>query len=818
MIDSSTLRGALRTLGRHKGFATVAILSLGVAIALNTTMYSVTTAVLDPEIAVKQPENIYTFRYAGNFQRKLTADDIEAAVVAGGKELVGVTGYMRYRSPQATPVVESNDRFKRVDGISIVRPNYFDFLGTPMIEGRSFRPSDETEGGTPAIITYRLAAYLYPNASAIGQRMSLDDVGYTVIGTVERLAQFPLLASDVYVLRPAATPPIRLNLVRFAQELRPFAVTEQLKMAAARLALAAGETPSETAFGGRQVYKKGSYNQSRLGSLRYALIGSVVAVLLVACANLANLQLARGLARSRELALRAAVGASRRQLIQLLLLESTILAVSGLVLGVVLTLWGVHIVRATIPDEIAMFFIAPRVSWPMFVYAALAAVVCLLLVGLVPALRISRVDPNEMLKAGAGTGANRQNRRRYGLMVVAQIGFALPVLIGSVLLLRGSYKMHSRDYLTRYTYGYDPKPIVVSSVFIARDPATRPPTLLAMAAELESRAKTIPGIVEAAAVRFGSARDATVTSTELNGDQKEHMATRMQFRIVSPPYFHVMGREIIKGRGFRETDIDGTALVIDQRTAKYLYGDQDPIGRQIMFSARNKATKWHTVVGVVGDKRSWQDIELDDPYAGFTIAEVYRAISDSDSLMFGRQTAGVMVMTRVDGNTELAALRLLRNLRTVRGAQQSTAEPFEQRQGITYQRQANDFFAGLFTTFAFVGLALVAIGVYSIVAHSVEERRRELAVRISMGATTRDILRAVLREGNVLILSGVAIGLAFSLKGMNWLSNMVDVYDLSRSSLYAYVAVGLFALAVFAAFIPALRATRIDPVEALRHE
>jgi putative ABC transport system permease protein len=816
MMDSSTFRIALRTLGRHKGFTTVAILSLAIAIALNTVMHSVTTAIVQPEIAVREPENLYTFRYTGNFKRQLTPDDIEAALISGNKDLVAVTGYTTYRSFQSAPVVESNDQYKRLNTVLAVRPNYFDFLGTPMIEGRAFRKSDETEGATPAVITRRLAEYLYPAGSAVGQRIMLDGVGYTVIGVFEHVPRFDLLASELFILRPAATPPIRVSLLRFSRKLPLYSMNEQFKLAAARLALAAGESPTETAFAGKPVFKAQTYNP--LTGLRTALIAAVAAVLLVACANLANLQLARGLVRSRELALRAAVGATRRQLIQLLMLESGILALGGLLLGIALTLWGVYIVRATMPEVIGDYFIAPRVSWAIFVFAAVAAIVCLLLVGLVPAVRVSRVDPNEMLKAGAGTGANRQHRRRYGVMVIAQIGFALPVLIAAMLLAIGSYKLHSRHYLTRYKYGFDPKPIVLANVPILRDAARKSPSLLTIGEEVRNRALAVPGVVDAATVSVGFGRDAMVTSAELNGDQKERMANRMTFRIVSPSYFRVMGREIIKGRGFTETEIDGKSIVIDTRTAKYLFGDQDPIGRQVMFAARNTPGLWHTVVGVVGDKRSWKDIEQSDPYAGFEIAEVYRGIAASDTLTFGRRSGSILVYARAEGNAELAAIRILRNLRSLRGAEQPSAEPLERRWGLTYWRQANDFLAGLFGTFALVGIALVAIGVYSIVAHSVEERRREIAVRISMGATMRDILRAVLREGNVLILSGTAIGLFLSLRVRGWLMDIVDPYDATRSMLYAYVAAGLFALAVFAAFIPALRATRIDPVEALRSE
>jgi putative ABC transport system permease protein len=824
MMDRSTVRVALRTLGRHKGFTTVAILSLAVAIALNTVMYSVSIAMLAPAIGVNRPEHIYSFFYYGNFRRQLSLSQVEDALLAGSKDLLGVTGAVPYRASTTTPVVQAGENFRRIQLPQVVRPNFFEFLGVSPLEGRTFRASDETEGGSPVVISRRLAQNVFPAVSPLGESFLLDGKGYIVIGVVEHLPKFSLLQSDVWMLRQESTPPVPINLLRFNRVLDDFALDQQLKLAAARLAWAAGEPTAETAFRGKQIYT-GDYNS--LGPLQLALIGAVVAVLLVACANLANLQLARGLARGKELALRSAVGATRRQLIQLLMLESGILAASGLALGIVLTLWGVSFVRASIPEIIADLFIAPTISWAVFVFAAVAAVVCLLLVGLVPALRISRVDPADMLKSGSGTGANRENRRRYGMMVIAQVGFALPVLIGSVLLLRGSYKLHSRDYLTRYRYGYDPAPIVVGSSSIVHLATAPPPSTLAVANELLSSARAIPGVIDAAVYVNAWTGRSAATTAELNGTQKEFASWGMSFRAVTPSYFRTMGIGIARGRGFTETEAGGNALVIDSRTAKYLFGDTDPIGRRIKFGFITDDYPWFEVVGVRADKRSWKAIEARDPYAGFRMSEVYRVIRPTDTLrtypglasVSPRTSRGsISIYARVQGSAEVVANRLLLELRSIRGGQRAMAEPFEVNSGIAVRRQATDFVAALFTTFGLIGMALVAIGVYGIVSHSIEERRREIAVRISMGATARDVLHAVLREGNVLILAGVALGLLFAKFSVWWLVGFIDELDGYHAMLFAYISAALFALAAIAALFPAIRATRIDPVEALRHE
>ena len=192
----------------------------------------------------------------------------------------------------------------------------------------------------------------------------------------------------------------------------------------------------------------------------------MVAVLLIACANLANLQLARGIGRSRELALRAALGASRRDIVMQLLLESTILAAAGLILGLVLTFWGVHLLGSRIPPSVAEYVIAPQTSWRVMVFAVVACVVCVILVGLLPALRVSRVDPNELLKAGAGTGAHKRNRRQYGIMVAAQMGLSLALLSGAAIVVR------SAGYYRGLRVGYDVKPMATATMYLRSDKPT----------------------------------------------------------------------------------------------------------------------------------------------------------------------------------------------------------------------------------------------------------------------------------------------------------------------------------------------------------
>jgi len=290
------------------------------------------------------------------------------------------------------------------------------------------------------------------------------------------------------------------------------------------------------------------------------------------------------------------------------------------------------------------------------------------------------------------------------------------------------------------------------------------------------------------------------------------------YSVVSSSYFRTFGFSVMRGRDFRDGEF-ARSVIVDQGTARYLWGSHNAVGRAIKFGDGRSRERWYRVVGVAGDERDTATLRRADYSWGTHMGRVYRVVAPDDSMPF-RGSAyynRVNVYARVTGNTELAAVRLQRLLRNTRGNERLAVVPLvDDWIGVTRLRQ--DFVSSLFGTFAFIGLCLVATGVYGIVAHTVAERKRELAVRISLGATARDVLHSVLREGNVLILAGLAVGLLVTKYTVWWLGMFLDDQVGYDAVLMAFIAMGLFALAVLAASIPAWRATRIDPVEALRHD
>jgi predicted permease len=715
------------------------------------------------------------------------------------------------------PLAENGPYYRRVRP-TYVWPNFFDFLGTSPLEGRTFTRGDDASAA-PAVISDRLARHLFPRQSPVGRGMTIDGNGYTVIGVVERSSSFEPLSGDVWLLRDAATAPIELSLVRMWRDVDAKMVEGELTVIAARLAASVGDGPRTARFQGSGLV----YTVMNVTGVHYAMIAAVVAVLLVACANLANLQLARGLARVRELALRAAVGASRRQLIGHLLLESTLLTLGGLVLGLLATLWGAHAVRATLPPEVMGMLLEPQTSWRMFLFAAVAAGFCVLVAGLLPALRLSRVDPDTLLKSGAGTGANRAHRRRYGIMVIAQIGFALPVLIGAFVLLKATITMEN-DRSSVARYGYDTSPIAASSIWFRFGPdgeRSARVQVASIAEELVSRSVAVADIIDAAVQLAEAPEKRRVSVDDETGAVREVPAPIWTYDIVSPTYLRTFGRRVELGRDFFEGENDGRSVIVSRPTAEFLWGSRSPIGRAIKLGHLGSKEPWLRVVGVIADPRDTTAVRRANPNAAYRMDEVLRVITPRDSVgsrtNFGRLT----LYARTRGNTHLAAIRLQRALRSAKLPSVATPAvvPLDEQFGRHHRLAQQRFVTALFTTFGWIAMALVAIGVYGIVAHSIAERTRELAVRISLGATSRDILHAVLREGNVLVLSGVAIGLLLTRDSVWWLvKHMADEDAGYDATLMALVAAMLFAIAVLAALWPAWRATSIDPVQALRHE
>ncbi|HEY3555558.1 MAG TPA: FtsX-like permease family protein, partial [Casimicrobiaceae bacterium] len=466
------------------------------------------------------------------------------------------------------------------------------------------------------------------------------------------------------------------------------------------------------------------------------------------------------------------------------------------------------------PPSVAQYVIEPQISWRVFVFAVAAAIVCVMLIGLYPAIRVSRVDPNTLLKAGAGTGALKRNRRQYGIMVAAQIGLSLALLSGATLVVRTAIEVHSLDV------GYDTRPLVAASVYLRAEHDTAL-SRIAYSNDLLSHVRSLPDVSDAAVVANSAPAHNTVTVDERGGTPREVVTPLLGYSLVTPTYFRTMGIRVLRGRDFLDGASTVPEVIVDQHTADGLFPGVDPIGQEIKLGEYKSDAPWLRIVGVVSETSDYKQVLLyRREIKPSRIGAIYRVVGASDSIRLrspGRFGA-VQIVARASRDPDRLVVRLRSHLPSGGIVRFVSVAPMEEAIGIRRERQSHDFVASVFLTFAVLGVGLAALGIFGIVAHSVAERTRELGVRIALGAGARDVLHAVLREGNVMALAGIAVGLYLTKHTAGWLHAFIFEDDEYNAPIFAAVALVLFAVAFFSALVPALRATRIDPVESLRSE
>jgi len=808
-------RQALRLLSRHKQFSALAIISLGVAIALNTTMYSVLDTMISPRVAMHEPERLYGFVYYGDFRRPQLIPQREKAR-AYREDLTFHDGVIAF-APSFNDRVLERGNDVREGRVLTVSPNYFQVLGVVPKAGRLLSPVDLGADTRPVVLSERMWRQLFSDQRRFEPApLTVGDAPRLVVGVLPYEADFPGANTDVWQLPlPDAAETLTPQVARLKPGVTPEQAATELEVLNRRFKQVTGEG-RDAGF----VMKPATRQPFRVHQFHYALVGSVFAVLLIACANLANLQLARGVSRARELATRAAVGASRRDIIVQLLIESAWLALGGLILGAVLTAWGMKLVDSYVPRIVQEYVTHPQLSWRVMIFAVLATFFALMLVGLAPAIRLSRVDIEQVLKSGAGTGKTRSTRRQYGALVVVEVALAIAVLCSASLLMRVALQIMAWDP------GHDHKGLAAAWLVVSNTPGeTR--TRQQVYQTALAAARHLKGVTDAAVTR-GNAPKQRAVSVALGDITTHHDARGWYYTEVTPDYLRTLRRPIVAGRDFSVNEFAEPSAIIDRHTARLLFPGLDPIGRLIKLDSAHSAQPWIKVIGVVGmarDRFYTTDYERAEA-AKPKLREVFVLIGNDTTKLAGRAIDSrrrysevFEVIIRSTENPIKIPLQLRRELHAGPNSRVSYASMFEQMSGITALRAKHVFMAWLFMLFGLTGLALAALGVYAIIAHMVAQRTREFGVRLAIGAAVSDIRAMVVREGNVLTLAGIAVGLLVTAMTAGFVRAFVfDEWDRYDSRVYAVVCLTLFAVAWLASYIPARRAMRINPVEALRND
>ncbi len=801
------LRYALRTLAASPGFAFVAILTLALGIGANTAIFSVVNGVLLRPLPFGEPDRIVRVYAAGRDDDRggHSAGDFRDLLHAN-QSLAALAGY---RGMLVSVAARPGEPVQL--GGAFVTVGFFDVLGVAAAHGRTFSAAvDRLPADRLVVLSHDAAATLYGSAAAaVGQRPRVDGEAHTVAGVMPPRVAWPE-GARIWVLSPKEVPPSPLDVgadenardVRYFEafaRLRPGVGGEQAREDLRRVGALIQKAHGESAE--RLSFDLVPLREEIVGDVRRGLLvmqAAVALVLLIACANVSSLLIARATGRQRELSIRAAIGAGRGRLIRQLLVESLVLGLTGGLAGLLLGSWLTALLIRVLPEAI------PRTN-DLSVDSVVAAVTLAVGVatavvfGIMPALHASRTDAATVLKRAGERGSTRARAR--AVLVVTEIALTLILLAGAGLLLNSFVR------LLRTDSGMRAENVTLIGLMI---PQSRYPNGVAQS---ELYRRVLEGLttrpeIQAAAVGFPRPlRGMRAAGTFfIEGRPSAAEADRASANIgsVSGGYFEAMGVPLVAGRTFTESDgvkAPEVAIVNGALARKYWPGE-NAVGKRIRFD-NSPDRPWRTIVGVVGDVRQ---LGLDQqappilyiPYAQFPLPFTDIIVRSTAP----RSTIAALVRARLREVDPDLPPGEMTTLDAVLGM--AVAQP--------------RFRAVLISAFAVVALVLAAVGVFGLISYSVTQRMREIGIRIALGAQPRQVLAALFREGIVLATIGTAIGLAGALAAGRLLSAFLFGVRASDPLTLAAVVVLLLAVAALATYVPARRALRVDPIAALRTE
>jgi putative ABC transport system permease protein len=798
MLDHlrADLRSAVRRLRASPGYALVSVVTLGLGIGASTAIFSAVDGVLLKSLPYRDPSNLVQL-WESSAPRNFTSFPVTPSNLADWREQArSFTGFAASR-PRRTILTTGSGEPERVPGAS-VSTNYFQLLGLSTHIGRTFVATDSLPAAErPVVLAYGFWLRRFGADSAlVGKPITLDGQPFTVIGVLS-----PSVRTQTQLWTPLTLPPQivadrNAHMLAVIGRLAPGSTIDAARRDMAAISTRLGEAYPESNKDWTVTLVP--ILDQIVGKLRPALVAlmaAVIFVLLIACANVANLTLARGYARAREVAVRGALGASRRRIAAQMLTENVVIAFIGGVVGVAIATLGVKALRALAPANL------PRlddigVDGRALAFGLAASVVTALVFGLLPALQGSRIElSNALREEGRGASASRRARLVQRSLVVTQIAFAMVLLTGATLLFRSFVSLANRPL------GFDTEQIASGQLTLPRRGYADEAAQTRYATALLDRLKGQPGVESAA---LAGAMPGTPTSFFLLAIQNvpetdPNNRPTAYFVPASPEYFATLGLRLEAGRTFTESDRAETTpvTVVDEMFVRQFLGNRDPLTQRVFLAVDDSVPR--QIIGVVATvKQAGLDAE-ERPTTYLPLAQAPSA--DMSVIVRGRATA------------PLAALK-----NAVRAADpdvplydvQSLAERVAVSVGPTR------FYTVLASVFAIIAVALGAIGVYGVLADAVSRRRRELGIRVALGAAPSTLVSGVLADGARLAMIGVAMGLLASFwTGRALRALLVDVGERDPIALVGSAIVfGVVALA--ASLGPAARAVRADPIEALR--
>ena len=780
------VRYAARTLSTNAGFATFALLTLALGIGANTAAFSLVNGVLLRGLPFEDPDRLVMLeeRFMPRFPR------FEATIAdfaAWQQQATSFTGIAAFRNFDAS-IAGDDDRPERVVGKRI-SANLTSVLGVEPILGRAFRPDDDFNGGhAVALIGYGLWQRRFGGeASVIGRTVRLNGVPYSVVGVMPPAFKFPQNAELWVPIRftpKDLDPGNGSHNVWAVGRLKP-GVTQPQALAELNLIMPRLRTPQ---FWSANVVGLSDHYVGDVRSTLLVLLGASGLLLLIACANVAGLMIARASNRSREMALRVALGASRGRLVQQVLTEALVLAALGAALGVLLGIGTIHVVKA-LP-----FLAVPRIDevtldYRVLVFALGVSVATAIAFGLAPAVRVSRAG----WSAGGRITGSRGRSTLRNLLIASEVALALVLLTGAGLLIK------SLARLLDVRPGIESRGVLTASISLPSIAYGEKHQQTQFVDELSRRLTSHPevrGVAISTSLPFSHVTDVGTSFVDRNAGMASN-----RYR-VTPDYLTVMRIPLLRGRFLDagDTPESSPVVVINETIARRVYPGEDPIGKQLMVGG---GTYLRTIVGVVGDVRQESLRRPAEP-------QVYEAFAREPSTAFT-----VLIST---SNDPMALADVLRRevLAIDTGLPIGDVRPMEDLVSGSVGRDRLG--AALMTAFALLALLLAAVGIYGVIAYAVTQRTREIGIRSALGAGTRRIVSLVLGQSARMVVLGLAVGVVASLALSRVLREVL--YDVAPRDPAILIAVSflLLAVAILAAFVPARRAARVPPIVALRLE
>jgi putative ABC transport system permease protein len=797
------LRLSARMLRKTPAFTAVAVLTLALGMGANTAIFSVVDAVLlrplpypEPSRLVRLWESAPSRGYFRNVVNPLNFLDWRDHAKSF-KAMAAISSSMTNLNTHGHPVA--------VPGLQ-VSPEFFSILEVPPLFGRTFDSQDGVPGqNLVVILSYDLwRSQFGGDAGAIGQKIDVDGLPTTIVGVMPRGFSFPKIKAEVWTPLPLGRTEEWKSgryLTTIAR-LKPGVTIEQAQQDMTAVANSTAEARPDFDRGwSAQVVPMLDDATEDVRRPLWILLAAVGFLLLIACANVANLVLMRGAGRLREMAVRSALGAGRARLIQQLLVESLLLSLAGMAAGLLVAQVSLHSLLALIPPNAPLPRSEPiSIDVPVLLFTFLASLLTAIVFGLVPALRLSRVDLQDALKQGSlrgGVGGHQTVRRCF---VIAEVALALLLSVGAGLMLRSFSRLVAVDP------GFNPEHLLTMHIWVSPSRYADNPKRAGYFDHLLSEIRNAPGVRAAGSTHFLPLTERTSGSCFGPGygpPPTPSESPDSQFLIVSPGYFPTMGTSLLKGRDFSERDnfdAPPVAIVNHAFVERYFPG-QDLLGKQLQVCW--DLTKPVEIVGIVADARQTELQEPPQPTIFLSNSQVpmyfatlvVRAAGDPRSIAQSVETA----IHRVDPDQAVSDVQSMETVFS-----DSVSSP--------------RFEAVLLAVFAAIAIALAIVGIYGVVSYSVSQRTNEIGIRMAMGARASDIVHMVLREAVILAVLALAIGLGISFALSRVLQSLLYEVTPTDPFTLTLVACGILAVSALAAVLPARRAMRVDPMVALRYE